>query len=144
MGGEIENGSGILRMVPIVQSAHESRNGNSGLARNHGNLFGIVATESWKKAGKPIAEMPTWEVIKGNRVDLKREFRAYSSWRESFLDWEKIITTLSIYKKAHELMKDQATVTDGIAEMGKIYATDPSYARKLLELYNQVRSNKQT
>lgn len=135
---DIEKTTGILRWVPMVQSAHESACGNSGLARNHCNLFGIVATDSWKKNGGAVAALPTWEEIKGKRVDMVREFRAYKNWRDSFYDWARLITTLGVYKKAWELMKDKATVPAGIESMALVYATDSKYARKLLDIYHQV------
>ena len=137
LGNEVEINTGIFHIVPMIQSAHESANGNSGLARRHGNLFGFKATDSWKKAGKPVADMPTWEVIGGKRVDIKQEFRAYPTWRESFLDWARLISTLNVYKKAHELLKDKGSVPAGIDAMGLIYATDPAYARKLRVAYER-------
>ena len=140
LADDIEKKTGILSIIPIIQSAHESRNGNSGLARNHGNLFGIVATDSWKSKGKQIALMPTWESINGHRVDMKREFRAYGSWRESFDDWAGLITGLSIYKNSYKLLKQKDTLREGIREMGIIYATDPAYAKKLLAMYDLVKS----
>src|SRR3990167_10454539 len=139
LGKEIHDKHGIMWLVPCVQSAHESRYGNSGLARNHGNLFGITATEKWKKNGNIIASMPTWEVINGKKINTTREFRGYVSWRDSFYDWARIITELNIYKHAFTLLKDQATVLEGITEMGRVYATDPAYAKKLLEMYNVAR-----
>lgn len=135
---EIEELTKIYYLVPIIQSAHESRYGNSGLARNHCNLFGITATDSWKKLGKPIANLPTWEVIGGKKVELKREFRAYPNWRESFQDWAKLITTLSIYKPAYALLTDKNTVRDGIRLMAETYATDPAYSKKLLQIFDSV------
>lgn len=135
LADSVEVSTGIFHLVPMVQSAHESRNGNSGLARNHCNLFGIVATDSWKKKGGDVALMPTWEVIGGKRVDMNREFRKYKSWAESFSDWAQLITGLNVYKRAYELLKDKNTVIQGIEEMGKVYATDPGYAHKLIELY---------
>lgn len=138
LGQEIEAKTGILRWVPMVQSAHESASGNSGLARNHCNLFGIVATDSWRKSGGAIAALPTWEEIKGKRVDMTREFRQYNTWRDSFFDWSRLITTLGVYKKAFELLKDPATVPAGIEAMAAVYATDSKYARKLLDIYHQV------
>jgi len=140
LGKKIEEKYGIPKIVPLIQSAHESRNGNSGLARNHCNLFGIVATDSWKSKGGAIALMQTWEVIKGKRIDLHREFRAYHDWFESFEDWARIITTLSVYKKAYEFFK-QNSIREGITEMAKVYATDPAYARKLLEVYGLVEKH---
>lgn len=139
LGQEIQDKYGIVKLVPMIQSAHESRNGNSGLARNHCNLFGIVATDSWKKSGNAVASMPTWEVIGGKQVDMDREFRSYKSWRDSFFDWARIITTLKVYKKAWDFIKNPETIPDGINSMALVYATDPSYARKLLDLYAQVK-----
>lgn len=138
LGAEVEKATGIIRWVPMVQSAHESASGNSGLARNHCNLFGIVATDSWKKGGGAVAALPTWEEIKGKRVDMTREFREYKTWRDSFFDWSRLITTLGVYKKAFELMKDPATVPAGIESMALVYATDSKYARKLLDIYHHV------
>lgn len=137
---QVEKDTGIYYLVPIVQSAHESRNGNSGLCRKDGNLFGIVATDSWKRQGGPIGLWPTWEIINGKRVNTSREFRHYHSWLESFQDWAHIISTLSVYKPAFSLLKDRSTVREGMKEMGKIYATDPNYAKKLLEIYDAVNS----
>lgn len=141
IGQRIEALTGINYLIPIVQSAHESAYGNSGLARNHCNLFGITATKSWKEQNKPVALMQTWEVINGNRVDMKREFRKYPSWSASFDDWAHIITNLSCYKKAYELLSNKDTISQGIVEMGKVYATDPRYAVKLLELYDYIKAN---
>lgn len=135
---EVETQTGINFIVPILQSAHESRNGNSGLSRNHCNLFGMTATDSWKKAGRPVANLPTWEVIGGKRVDLSREFREYPNWMESFQDWAKIITTLSVYKPAYALLKDKSSLREGIRVMGKIYATDDKYSVKLLALFDSL------
>jgi flagellum-specific peptidoglycan hydrolase FlgJ len=141
LGRDIESRSGIPYMVPIIQAAHESRYGNSGLARNHGNLFGITATKSWTDKGRPIALLPTWEFINGKRVEMKREFRAYRTWRESFEDWSDIITRLSVYKNALALFKDNR-VRDGIEAMAGVYATDPAYARKLVDLYSTIEGGK--
>lgn len=138
IAADIEASTGIIRMVPMIQSAHESRNGNSGLARAHGNLFGIVATDSWKKNGGAICSLPTWEEIKGKRVDMTREFRKYRTWTDSFKDWARLITTLNVYKKAYELMKHKESVAEGIESMALVYATDSHYARKLLDLYHKV------
>lgn len=135
---EIEEQTGISYLIPIIQSAHESRNGNSELARKHCNLFGITATENWTKAGNQVADMPTWEVIGSKKVELHREFRRYPNWNDSFHDWGKLISTLSIYKPAYLLLKDKSTVRQGIREMAGIYATDPNYQQKLIALFDMV------
>lgn len=132
---DIENHFEIPYIVPIVQSAHESANGNSGLARNHCNLFGITATKSWTDRGKPVANLPTFEYIEGKRVELKREFRKYPDWHASFVDWAVLISTLNVYKEAYAFFRD-GDVPAGIAAMAKAYATDPHYARALASKYH--------
>ena len=134
----IQQEYGIYFKIPIVQSLHESNVGNSKLARNYCNLFGITATESWKKQNKPFVNMPTWEFVKGKRIELKREFRVYPSWRSSFENWAEIITQSKCYKKAYALMRDKKTALNGIEEMAKVYATDPNYAKKMIALYKNL------
>ncbi len=136
---EIETETGIYHIIPIVQSSHESRQGNSGLARNHCNLFGIVATDHWKQKNGAICSMPTFEYINGNRIDTTREFRAYPSWMDSFKDWVSLMTGLSIYRNAYEFMKQGASgVRDAIDAYAPIYATDPQYAKSLTDMYQAV------
>ena len=168
LADEIQSKYGIYKTVPIIQSAHESAYGNSLLARKHGNLFGITATDGWKKKGMPVADMPTWEEVditeknypewsaknssydpqilresvdpSGNKhfrvkITLKREFRHYPSWRNSFDDWGRLISGYSGYSHAYQLLKNKVTAPEGISEMGRIYATDERYAISLLRLW---------
>ncbi len=136
----IEALNGIYYLVPIVQSAHESRQGNSGLARNHCNLFGMKVNKKWLAEGKPVANMKTGEHIGGKDIIDVQPFKHYSSWLESFIDWNRLMSSAPVYKKAYELLKNKETVKDGITEMGRVYATDPAYTRKLIDLYDYVDS----
>ena len=167
---EVQEETGIISTLPMIQSAHESRNGNSGLAKEYGNLFGFKATKTWKENGKPVADLPTWEVTntieedyvqkhpelnpivlsnfkneKGQtvykiKICLKQEFRVYPTWRDSFLDWGRLISTVKVYAGAYKLLQRKDTVRDGIKTMASVYATDPNYARSLLALYDKVDS----
>lgn len=138
---KIEEQFGIYHMVPIVQSAHESRYGNSELARYGLNLFGITATESWIKAGKDVISLPTTEYIKGKAVRTTRGFRRYRNWWDSFLDWHDILSRLNVYKKAYILLRQgRMGAVDGMREMALAYATDPAYAHKLTELYRRLKA----
>lgn len=133
----------IPYIVPIVQSAHESRNGNSGLARKGMNLFGITSEpgDKWRNAGNPIITMSTNEFINGAWVQPRRGFRSYPNWFASFTDWAKLISTLGAYKKAFALFQTgDAGVEQGINEMARAYATDPKYAAKVVALYRSVKA----
>ena len=163
---EIEEQTGIIHILPLIQSAHESRAGNSNLAKEYGNLFGFKVTESWRKNGKPIANLPTWEVVTTNDPDkykdytpsliekyteqgkkffklkivLKQEFRIYDTWRDSLFDWGRLISTVKVYSEAYKKLKNKDTIRDGIREMAAVYATDPNYALALITLYEKVET----
>lgn len=168
---EVEEETGILHVVPLIQSAHESRSGNSGLSKEYGNLFGFKATPGWKANGNPVADLPTWEVVNTThpeqykdmapvlvekfihpisgkefqklKITIKQEFRVYPTWRESFFDWGRLISTVKLYSEAYKLLKRKETVRDGIRTMAYTYATDPNYARSLIALYDKMDSGGQ-
>lgn len=137
---EIERKYGIFCAIPLVQSAHESASGNSRLAREGLNLFGVTATDSWTSKGNPVISFDTKEFIGGHWITVRRGFRAYSSWMRSFEDWAGIISGLNVYKKAYAAMKTgESGIVQAFEELGKVYATDPGYARKLIRLYRSER-----
>ncbi len=166
---EVQDETGILYLVPLIQSAHESRSGNSGLAKEYGNLFGFKSTPGWVANGKAVADLPTWEVVNTSfperyqdmapvliekymqegkeihqlKITIKQAFRVYPTWRESFFDWGRLISTVRVYAKAYPLLKRKETVREGIQTMAYTYATDPKYARSLIALYDKMDSSSQ-
>lgn len=106
---------GIPKSVILAVAGHES-----GFNPNASTLFGI------KGAG---ANLPTWEVIDGKRVNVNANFRTYSSTQAAFNDFAKLIATDSRYAKAYA-NKDNPTKM--VQEMKKAgYATDPLWANKV-------------
>jgi flagellar protein FlgJ len=125
----------INAWVAMSQAAHESRNGNSQLARVALNLFGIKATESWASSGGAMMSFNTGEHIKGKDLMVQDAFRVYDSWAHSFLDWAKLMQK-PIYKKAFEYMQKEEDGIFAIKEIARAgYATDPHYAEKVIETY---------
>ena len=161
---EVEDETGIIHFVPLVQSSLESRAGNSQLAKEYGNLFGFKATDWWKKQGRPVANLPTWEIVNTDNPDkykdftptviekymdsgkqiyklkivVKEPFRIYDTWRDSFFDWGRLISTAKVYADAYKLLRRRETVREGVEKMALVYATDHKYATKLLQLYDKV------
>jgi flagellum-specific peptidoglycan hydrolase FlgJ len=88
------NTYGILPSVTISQAILESDWGNSTLASNYNNYFGIKADKSWK--GK-IANMNTKENF--NDV-ISANFRAYNSKEESIYDLGKFLKGNSRYENS--------------------------------------------
>jgi len=114
----------------LVQGAHESGYGLSGLTKKANNLFGFTG-EYWEKIGKPVVRMMTSENIKGTETKMTRPFRRYATTLDSMKDYARLLTTKSNYKKAVEQLK-AGNLQRAIDEMGRSgYATQPDYGARL-------------
>ena len=81
-----------------------------------------------------------WEVIGGRNVVQSQAFRAYNSIAESFVDHGKFFLENARYTAAMAATNDPRQFAIEINRAG--YATDPSYASKLIGLmdrYNLFR-----
>ena len=120
---------GIPASITLAQGLLESGNGNSSLARDANNHFGIKCTAEWK--GKTI--------LKDD--DQKDDcFRVYASPEESFRDHSEFLKRKR-YAALFELNKDdyQGWAT-GLKEAG--YATNPRYAELLITLVDRYDLSK--
>lgn len=115
------NSYGIPASITLAQGILESGNGNSSLAREANNHFGIKCTSEWK--GKTI--------LKDD--DQKDDcFRVYTSAEESFRDHSEFLKRKR-YASLFELDKnDYQGWALGLKEAG--YATNPRYADLLISL----------
>lgn len=132
--------TGVPASVTVAQAILESNWGKStiGSAKNY---FGIKATSKPGPAG--VVWMNTGEVIDGASVTVNAPFRAYNSMAESFTDHGKFFVENSRYAPAFKVKDDPKAFARAIQQAG--YATDPSYASKLISLmdtYDLYRFNK--
>lgn len=114
---DMEN-TGVLASLTIAQSILESGWGESVLAKDYNNLFGIKATITW--SGK---------VIGMNGAN----WRAYDSWEESILDHSELLQT-SRYTKVLQA-KDYREACEEVRIAG--YCTEADYSQKLINLIEQ-------
>lgn len=122
---ECQRATGIPASVTIAQAALESGWGE----RVRGNnLFGIKADKAWK--GKTV-DVPTHEVIKGQRVFVVDKFRAYDSWAECVMDRARFLKANPRYAKCFRETTGEGWAR-AMAAAG--YATDPAYAEKLISV----------
>jgi flagellum-specific peptidoglycan hydrolase FlgJ len=125
---------GVPAAVTIAQAIEESAWGQSGLAADYHNLFGIKGTGP---AGS--VAMPTSEYSGGEWVSISAQFRAYHNDAESIADHAELLATSGYYTRA---MADKA-VPDAFAnDLTGVYATDPDYGANLIalmKLYNLYR-----
>lgn len=124
--------SGVPAKLILSQAALESGWGKREIMHADGttshNLFGIKATPAWK--GKTV-EVMTTEYQNGVARKMTQTFRAYDSYAESFADYAKLIGNNKRYEGVKHASSPQEAA-QRIQDAG--YATDPSYAKKLISI----------
>ena len=130
---------GIYPSVTIAQAALESDFGRSVLAAKYHNLFGVKGSDL-----SNTKELETKEYLNGSWVTIKDRFRVYSSIEESITDHSLLFvngTTWNNNQYEHVLAADSpASAAKALEQDG--YATDPTYAQKLIELIKQYNLTK--
>ena len=127
--------SGVPASITLAQGIIESRSGQSALAAEGNNHFGIKCHSSWKGRTMLVDD------------DLNAEcFRVYDSAEESFRDHSDFLRYRDHYKFLFDFKTtDYKYWAYGLKQAG--YATDPSYASKLIkcvEDYNLSRYDRMT
>jgi len=130
---------GVPAAVTIAQAIDESGWGQSQLALQDKNLFGIKGTGP---AGTVL--LPTQEFEGGEWVTVNAPFRVYSSVAQSITDHTLLLATSSSYKPA---MANRLSPDTFANDLTGVYATDPSYGSTLIGLmrsYNLYRFDART
>lgn len=122
----------ILPSVSLAQAALESNWGKSDLAVKGKNLFGIKADKSWKKETITIN---TSEYVSGKKIMVDAVFRKYDSWADSVADHGEFFTSTDWRKNNYKTVIGEADYKKAAHALKSCgYATDPSYANKLINL----------
>jgi LysM repeat protein len=113
---------GIPASIVMAQALLESDNGNSSLAREACNHFGIKCGGNWP--GETIT----------HHDDARDEcFRVYGSIEESFLDHGAFLDNSPRYNRLFDLKEDDYRAwANGLRECG--YATNPNYGPMLVKI----------
>lgn len=110
----------------IAEAALESGWGESQLAKEGKNLFGVKADKSWDGA---TIVMKTREFRHGQWVMEDAHWRKYSSWQACMVDHGKFLRTNPRYEECFQCDGGE-DFARAVARCG--YATDPDYATKLI------------
>jgi hypothetical protein len=130
--------SGVPASVTVAQAILESDWGRSRLTRQGNNLFGIKALNGAGPDG--VVTLATWEHTGDGDVIVQAPFRAYYTIEQSIDDHGRFFTSNRRYASALAVASDARAFAHAIQDAG--YATDPSYANKLIGLmdkYNLYR-----
>jgi flagellar protein FlgJ len=125
---------GVAPAAIVAQAALETGWGRHVPAGADGaghNLFGIKAGAAW--AGRQLGRA-TVEVANGLAVRTQAAFRAYDSVAAGFRDYVNLLRTSDRYGAVRGAGEDPARFAHALQAGG--YATDPHYARKLLQIVN--------
>jgi flagellar protein FlgJ len=121
----------------IAQAALETGWGRSlprsADGRTSFNFFGIKATGGWR--GESVASS-TIEVLQGRERRMVERFRAYSTIEESVADHARLLGNSRRYAAVRGTGDDAHAF--GTALQGGGYATDPGYARKIVQVADSV------
>ncbi len=115
----------IPASITLAQGILESGMGNSELARNANNHFGIKCHKEWTGMTYVMDD------------DTKNEcFRKYNTVEESFSDHSLFLTTRPRYARLFDLdVKDYKGWAHGLKSAG--YATNPRYAEILIRIIEE-------
>lgn len=121
---------GIPASITLAQGLLESANGNSRLAREANNHFGIKCGSLWDG-----------ESIRHDDDAAQECFRAYSSVEESYIDHSLILLERKWYRPLFDLdPKDYKAWAHGLKKAG--YATNPLYAELLIKIIEDNQLHK--
>ncbi|MBC2265272.1 GW domain-containing glycosaminoglycan-binding protein [Listeria booriae] len=131
---QIQDQEGILTSITLAQAILESNWGESKLATEGRNLFGIKGEYQ-----KDSVTMPTQEYENNEWITIDAAFRKYPTWFESLDDHAALFLKGTSWDKTKYQgvikAKDYKTAANALQKAG--YATDPGYAEKLIELIEQ-------
>ncbi|EHV9683579.1 flagellar assembly peptidoglycan hydrolase FlgJ [Vibrio parahaemolyticus] len=109
----------------VVQNARGSSN----------NLFNIKADRSWQ--GDKVTTQ-TLEFHDNTPVKETAAFRSYSNYQDSFNDYVRFLNDNPRYEMALQQRGDSESFIRGIHRAG--YATDPTYADKVLQVKQKIEN----
>ena len=129
--------SGILPSVTLAQGIVESRYGNSELARNANNLFGIKASPPWTGAAY-AKETSEYDKNKGY-IKVTDTFRKYNSWQESIDDHGAFFKSTATRRRLYQPVYMATHWKDAVNALTGTYATSPTYAKTLTERIERLK-----
>ena len=124
----------IKVVAPIAQACLESNFGQSELSKKYYNLFGVKGTDP-----NTSRELTTSEFVNDHWETVTGRFQVYNSYEESIQAHTRLFVNGTSWNKdqyQHVLAaKDYASQAQALETDG--YATDPGYAKKLIDLIKE-------
>ena len=120
--------TGVPASFTVAQAALESGWGESSLARDGKNLFGVKADPGWHG---DVLTLNTREFLHGTWVMVPALWRKYANWQDCMDDHAAFLHQNRRYASCFACTNGDAFAR-AVAQAG--YATDPDYAAKLVSI----------
>jgi flagellum-specific peptidoglycan hydrolase FlgJ len=123
--------------MAAAEAALESNWGNSQLAREANNLFGM------KQHVHPVCgtmTLPTKEFLEGEWRVCSSEWVKYPDWRGCFADRLATLERLSNMYPHYKAALDAPDAKTYITEVSSTWSTDPLRALKVLSIYQDYKA----
>lgn len=125
---EVSLSHGVRPSILVAQAALESNWGNSQLAQEANNYFGVK---------NPIGkEYLTKEFTQNEWTEIRASFKEYESVHDAVVDYANLLKNgTSWNKNLYKEVIDAPTYQEAAYALNKAgYATDPNYAEKIIQL----------
>ncbi|WP_203632732.1 glycoside hydrolase family 73 protein [Lacticaseibacillus suibinensis] len=128
---EMQRQYSVLASITLAQAILESDWGQSTLASEYHNLFGVKGTDP-----NTSRELATKEYVNGKWITVKARFRVYANDEASVKDHALLLVygtkwNAHLYDPVRQAT-DYQTAAKALQTAG--YATDPTYANKLIQI----------
>ena len=120
--------------MAAAEAALESNYGNSQLARDGNNLFGM---KQHAHAVYGTMALPTREFLNGEWKTVSANWVQYPDWAACFADRLATLQRLSNAFPHYKAAIEAASAESYIAEVSKTWSTDPERGKKVLSIYTE-------
>lgn len=121
---------GVPASITVAQAILESAWGQSQLAREANNFFGVKAAHLTNPSS--YIELPTTEVVNSTIEHVDAAFARYETPRESFYEHGWLLATASRYRPAMAAAGDVRKFANELYLCG--YSTNPHYGAELARI----------
>jgi len=125
--------------MAAAEAALESNWGNSELAREGNNLFGMKM-HSHPNPCFGVLALPTHEYLDGNWIACEAQWVKYPDWGSCFADRLATLKRLASAYPHYQAALDAQDPETFAIEVSKTWSTDPTRAAKVISIYQESKA----
>ncbi|APX72124.1 glycoside hydrolase family 73 protein [Companilactobacillus allii] len=133
------NEYGVLPSITIAQAILESDWGNSTLAKDYNNYYGVKGDDP-----SNTKVLQTKEYTNGQWITINGRFRVYANFRESMKDHAELLVNGTTWNSEQykQVIQSKDYIDAAVALQTDGYATDPGYTSKIIRIIQKYNLKK--